>query len=201
MIAGLRGNIAYRRNTELGIDVNGVIYSVFASKTILENASEGAVVGILTYMDVKETSILLYGFSDNKERELFKLLISVSGIGAKMAHTMLVNSSFEEIVSFITSGSSFGRPKIPGLGTKKLELISTTLRDKIFKLNVDSETLQSVIENAATPKDQHRLDALTALVNLGFQRAEAEKKIREVLKQNSDKDLSAEDIIRLTFEI
>ncbi len=201
MIAILKGKILSRKNSELVFDVNGVGYHLFVSKKAFETCSSFEVEYILhTYLDVKETSLILYGFSDEREKEMFKMLISVNGIGAKLAHTILANAYFEDILNLIGGMNKFG-VKIPGLGSKKLDLISMTLKDKIFKIDTAFEPA----ENSSMPLssgDNTRFEALTALLNLGYNRTDAEKIIREVLKESSELNtkLNTEEIIRKSLE-
>lgn len=199
MIGLLRGKILSRKNNELILDVNGVGYHIFVSKTVFENCTSLEEEYIIyTYLDVKENSLQLYGFSDEKEKEIFKLLISVSGIGTKLAHTVLSNAGFEDIVNLITGNNRFAF-KIPGLGSKKLELVTMTLKDKIFKLeHLESAELQTT--GTGEFKENSRYEALSALLNLGYNRADAEKIIREVLKESQNTNLNTEEIIRKSLE-
>ena len=149
---------------------------------------------IITYLDVKENALNLYGFFDEKEKEIFKLLISVSGISAKSANTILYYATFEEIIGIINNRNAFTSIKIPGIGAKKIEMISLALKDKIFKIsNEVLPDMNTTIEDL-TGKEQSRLDALNALMNLGYQRSDAEKIIREVLKENQETNLTTEEI-------
>ena len=187
MISSLKGNVIYRNKNEVILDVNGVGYQIFISKKVSEliiskPGEPDAVYSIITFLDVKENSLTLYGFIDEKEKEIFKLLISVNGIGPRMAHNILTHLSFEEVISIISDKSFAARIKIPGIGIKKLELISMTLKDKIFKLDSDYFINEEVSAQGSAPEFT-RYEALNALMNLGYQRNEAEKIIREVLKQ------------------
>ncbi|MFZ4591088.1 MAG: Holliday junction branch migration protein RuvA [Ignavibacteria bacterium] len=197
MISYLNGILKHRHRNEIVLDVNGVGYSVFVSKRVLENIPViNEQYSLITYLDVKENALNLYGFYDEKEKEIFKLLISVSGISAKTANTILYYATFEEIIGLINNRTSFSAVKIPGIGPKKIEMISLALRDKIFKISDDAQPdSMKRIENLTT-NEQSRFDALNALLNLGYQRNDAEKIIREVLKENSDVTLTTEDIIK-----
>jgi len=182
------------------IEASGVGYHVFLSRTASELLSNiGEEYQVLTYLDVKENSLQLYGFSDLREKEIYRLLISVSGIGPKIAHSFLANLTFEEIIGTINSGGRGFPVKIPGLGLKKLELISMTLKDKIFKIGFDSENA-SGIQAGVVDSDTSRFEALSALLNLGYQRSEAEKIIREVLKSEENTKISTEELIRKSLE-
>jgi holliday junction DNA helicase RuvA len=197
LISYLNGILKYRHRNEIVLDVNGVGYSVYVSKRVLESIpAAGEAYSLITYLDVKENGLNLYGFFDEKEKEIFKLLISVSGISAKTANTILYYAAFEEIIGLINNKTSFSAVKIPGIGPKKIEMISLALRDKIFKISEDTfSDLKSNSENL-TSNEQTRFDALNALLNLGYQRSDAEKIIREVLKENQNAALTTEDIIK-----
>lgn len=197
MISYLKGILRHRHRNEIVLDVNGVGYSVFVSKKVLENIPElNKEYSLITYLDVKENSLNLFGFFDEKEKEIFKLLISVSGISAKTANTILYYATFEEIIGLISNKTSFSAVKIPGIGPKKIDMISLALKDKIFKVSDDSlPEINSGITNLSE-NEQSRFDALNALLNLGYQRSDAEKIIREVLKENNNVTLSTEDLIK-----
>ena len=197
MISYLRGILKHRFRNEIVLDVNGVGYSVFVSKRVLENITAlNEEFSLITYLDVKENGLNLYGFYDEKEKEIFNLLISVSGISAKTANTILYYATFEEIIGLINNRTSFSAVKIPGIGPKKIEMISLALRDKIFKISDDAPPDSMMrIENLSS-SEQSRFDALNALLNLGYQRNDAEKIIREVLKENQSITLTTEDIIK-----
>jgi len=201
MISSLRGKLIHKINNEIILDVNGVGYRVLISKKVSEKITElNCEYTVITYLDVKENSLQLFGFIDEKEREMYKLLLSVSGIGPKIAHNILSHITFEEIISLITNSSYISQIKIPGIGAKKLEMISMTLRDKIYKIDkeIDRKQIDTVAANSG---EFVRLEALNALMNLGYLRIEAEKIIRDVLKQNeSSIQFTTEEIIRKSLE-
>lgn len=204
MIAILRGKILSRKNNELVLDVNGVGYHLFVSKKAFDLCTSSEEEYILyTYLDVKESSLQLFGFADEKEKEIFKLLLTVNGIGAKLAHTILSNAGFEDIVALIMGNNRFAM-KIPGLGAKKLELVTMTLKDKIFKLEhmEEAEPMNAGASGSGmvTEKENSRYEALSALLNLGYNRNDAEKIIREVLKESSNINLNTEELIRKSLE-
>jgi Holliday junction DNA helicase RuvA len=203
MISSLRGKLIHKKNTEAILDVNGIGYNLLLSRKASEMLSElNNEYTVITYLDVKENSLQLYGFIDEREKEIFKLLLTVSGIGPKNAHTILLYTSFEDLINIITNNTPVSSFKIPGIGSKKLELISMTLKDKIFKIDkIMTEDIAGMVSSNAP--ENMRLEALSALMNLGYLRSEAEKIIREVLKSNQDslKDpLTTEEIIRKSLE-
>ena len=197
MISHLRGTLKYKHRNEIVLDVSGVGYSVYVSKRVIENLPDiNEEYSLITYLDVKENALNLYGFFDEKEKEIFKLLISVSGISAKTANTILYYATFEEIIGLINNRTTFNAVKIPGIGPKKIDMISLALKDKIFKITNEAlPDLSTRIEDM-TAKEQSRYDALNALMSLGYQRSDAEKIIREVLKNNQDTNLTTEEIIK-----
>ncbi len=205
MISLLKGKLIHRNKNEIILDVNGVGYQIFISKKVSDFINDkltdvSSELTIHTLLDVKENSLTLYGFIDEKEKEMFKLLISVNGIGPKIAHNILTHISFEEIVSLISGNSISYQIKIPGLGQKKLELISMTLKDKVYKIDIDADYKKSRQASAGN-NDYARLEALNALMNLGYMRNDGEKIIREVLKANEPEiKLTTEDIIRKCLE-
>lgn len=197
MISYLKGTLRNKRRNEILLDVNGVGYSIFVSKKVLENIPAlNEEYSIITYLDVKENALNLYGFFDEKEKEIFKLLISVSGISARTANTILYYATFEEIIGMINNRTSFTAVKIPGIGPKKIDMISLALKDKIFKITNEALPDLSTRLEDMSANEQSRFDALNALMNLGYQRSDAEKIIREVLKNNQDSNLTTEEIIK-----
>lgn len=200
MISFLKGKILFKKSNELVVDVNGVGYQVYISKKISEqDLKQGDDISVFIHLDVKENSLTMFGFIDEKEKEIFKMLLSVSGIGPKLAHTILSYVSFEEIMNLITGRASTSSFKIPGIGPKKLDLISMNLKDKIFKLKADD--YDSISQSGLNQKDQSRLEALNALMNLGYQRSEAERIIREAIKQSNGADFSTEELIKKALEV
>ena len=204
MIDTLRGKLKIQIKNKVIIDVNGIGFGVFVSKKVIDNiCAEGEEIELITYLDVKEDSLILYGFFDEKEKEIFKLLISVNGISCKTAHNILSHAGFSDIIGLITDKQNLRAIKIPGIGAKKLDLISVTLRDKILKLSIDIDTEEELKEKAIdiSGKEQSRLEAVNALMNLGYLRSEAEKLIREVLKLYDGVDISTEQLIKKSLEL
>lgn len=197
MISYIKGTLRNKHRNEILLDVNGLGYSVFVSKKVLESLPAlNEEYSLITYLDVKENALTLYGFFDEKEREIFKLLISVSGISARTANTILYYATFEEIIGLINNRTSFATVKIPGIGPKKIDMISLALKDKIFKITNEALPDLSTRLEDMSANEQSRFDALNALMNLGYQRSDAEKIIREVLKSNQDTNLTTEEIIK-----
>ncbi len=192
MISYLQGKLVHKSPTELVIDVNGVGYQVsipLSTFEKLENA--GGVVKILTYMHVREDLMQLYGFATESERELFKLLMSVSGIGPKMAQGILSGLNTEELKRSILDGNIAALTSISGVGRKTAERLIIELRDKLGK----TDTLDSSV--ISTSKQlKARAEAAVALMSLGFTKQSAEKALIAVMSETTDKDLPVEEIVR-----
>lgn len=202
MISSVKGILESIGKNEITVDVNGIGYNIFVTKSVMNSLPElNNEIKIKTYLDVKETAMNLYGFSDLKEKELFKLLITVSGISCKSAHNILSHTGFGEIIGLIT-GRGLSGIKIPGIGSKKIEMISMSLKDKIFKLSTDEfEVTADKIPGSLSGNEQFRLEALNALMTLGYARSEAEKLIREVIKQNPEEKFNTEYLIKKSLEL
>jgi holliday junction DNA helicase RuvA len=199
MISYLKGKLAFAGKNEIVLDVNGVGYSVFISRKVRESLPTlNEDFSLITYLDVKETSLVLYGFIDIKEKEIFKLLVTVNGISCKTAHNILSYAGFEEIIGLITNKNALSGIKIPGIGARKIEMISVALKDKVFKLSSElgEEKITSVTGSDIFAKEQSRLETLNALMTLGYSRAEGERIIREILKENPDVEFTTEELIK-----
>jgi len=204
MITAISGKLISRKKTEIIVENGGIGFSIFVTRKVLDTLPElNRNISVVTYLDVKENSLTLYGFFDEKEREIFKLLNTVSGISSKTAHNILSYIGFEEILNLISGKYLYSSIKIPGIGIKKLEMISMTLKDKLYKISADEEfeikSEKSIFK--ADSKEQSRTDSLNALMNLGYIRADAEKMIREVLKMYPDTELTTEEIIKKALSV
>jgi Holliday junction DNA helicase RuvA len=190
MIAHINGKVSSKTSTEVVIDCNGVGYliniPVSTSESIPDSGNE---VFLKTYMITKEDSMTLYGFHSEGEREAFKLLISVSGIGPKIALGILSSVSFDELHDYIIQKNIPALQKLPGIGKKTAERLSLELADKIINLGVYFDSTPSVHSNVA------KSEALSALIALGYSNSLAEKYIKSALK-DSVADISAEELIR-----
>jgi Holliday junction DNA helicase RuvA len=197
MIAHLSGTLLAKHATSVIIDVGGVGYEVTIPVTTFYDLEEaGAQVSLRIYTHVREEALQLYGFKTARERELFTQLILVSGIGPKSAIAMLSGMSADEIITAIRTNNLARLTSIPGLGKKTAERLVIELRDKMTKLS--SPELEEQIAaraSGATPSDDTlREDALSALTNLGYQRAAAEKAITHAMQEGGD--LSVELLLR-----
>jgi holliday junction DNA helicase RuvA len=168
MIAHLRGRILTKRPNQAVVDVNGVGYEVAISiPTFSELPTAGGEVSLHIHTHVREDALALYGFLRSQEKELFERLISVSGIGPKLAITVLSGMQAEKMVAAIRGNDIAALTKIPGIGKKTAERMVLELRDKL-----DSFGVAAALVSRHSPVEE---DVLSALTNLGYQRAAAER--------------------------
>ena len=186
MIARLRGRPAGRTTDGLVLDVNGVGYLVAATPAVLRRATPGTEVTVETYLHVREDALQLYGFADAEERELFVHLLTVSGIGPKVALAVVSGSPAAELRRAIALGDHARFQAIPGIGKKTAERIVLELKEKIG--TVAEPALSAVVD---TPG---HIVARDALVELGYTMVDAERALAEV-----DPDLPAEERVRLAL--
>jgi len=193
MIATLTGILKFKSPTEILVEVHGIGYTISIPLSTYEKLGDlGSSVSLLTHFHVREDAMLLFGFSTEEERRLFKLLISVSGIGPKIAQSTLSGMNVEELKSHIVGGNVNALMAIPGVGRKTAERLIVELRDKAGKTLTESEPI-SVIGMATAAM---RIEALQALTSLGYNRQIAEKAIRLVVKEAEGSTISLEELIK-----
>jgi holliday junction DNA helicase RuvA len=180
MIAHIRGRLLEKHPNRLIVDVNGVGYDVHVPlSTFYEMAEPGAEVSLRIHTHVREDALLLYGFATRLELQIFERLISVSGIGPKLALAVLSGLEPNELVAAIRTANVARLTGIPGIGKKIAERIGLELKDKMASF-VPAENA------AATPADDSealRTDLLSALMNLGYHRPLAERAVSVALKK------------------
>ena len=181
MIAHLRGKLISRRPNLVIVETGGVGYDVTISvPAFSELPSLGSEVSFHIHTHVREDQLALYGFLRHEEKELFEKLITVSGIGPKLAITTLSGMPADDMVNSIRANDLARLTKIPGIGRKTAERMVLELRDKLPPVGADQ--VHVVPSLSATQED-----VLSALVNLGYQRAVAEKTLA-ALKENGSFD-------------
>ncbi len=183
MIARLRGRVAGRTAEGLVIDVNGVGYLVAATPSA--TAKSGEEVTVETYLHVREDALQLYGFADAAERELFVQLLSVNGVGPKVALAIVSGSPAAELRRAIVREDAARFQAIPGIGKKTAERIVLELKEKTA---ADAPAL------AEAPADDAHVVAREALVELGYSMADAEQALAAV-----DPELPPEERVRLAL--
>ncbi|HEX6182304.1 MAG TPA: Holliday junction branch migration protein RuvA [Pyrinomonadaceae bacterium] len=197
MIAHLSGTLLAKHATSVIVDVGGVGYEVTIPVTTFYDLGEpNTPVRLRIYTHVREEALQLFGFRTERERELFTLLISVSGIGPKSAVAMLSGMSADEIVTAIRQSNYARITSIPGVGRKTAERLVIELRDKMAALSSPAleEQLAAGGATAAQSEDALREDTLAALTQLGFPKPAAEKAITGAMQEGGD--LSVETLLR-----
>ncbi len=203
MIAHLSGTLLVKQTNTVIVDVGGVGYEVtIPLSTFYDLEDANSPVALRIYTHVREDTLQLYGFKTARERELFLRLISVSGIGPKLGITMLSGMSADEIIASIRTNNLARLTSIPGVGKKTAERLVIELRDKISALSspaLEEEFATRTGAGAPASEDAMRDDALSALVNLGYQKAPAEKAVTAAMQEGSD--LSVEVILRRSLRL
>ncbi len=187
MITHLRGKLVEKNPTYAIIEVNGVGYWLNISLNTYSQLTDDEAVFLYTHLSIKEDSHTLYGFISKMEREIFRLLISVSGVGPSIARTMLSSMTTDEIQHAIASGDVGTIQSVKGIGAKTAQRVLIDLKDKILKSYAINE--DSIVQNN-TAKEE----ALTALEVLGFLRKQSEKVLDKILLE--DKTLGVASLIK-----
>jgi Holliday junction DNA helicase RuvA len=188
MINHINGKITEKTPTHIVVEANGVGYYVHISLTTYSKVVDLNDIKILTYLSIKEDAHTLYGFFDVEEREMFKLLISVNGVGANTARMMLSSLQSQEISKAILQGNVNELKGIKGIGIKTAQRIIVDLKDKVGKDENISNDILTFLDNT------NRDEALSALVALGFTKAAVEKVLHAILK--AQPKLSVEALVK-----
>ncbi|MFI5314059.1 MAG: Holliday junction branch migration protein RuvA [Myxococcota bacterium] len=176
MIARLEGVLAEKSPEAVVLDVKGVGYELRVPlSTFFALPDEGKVVRLRVHTHVREDAFLLFGFGTELERSLFRLLLGASGVGPKLALAILSGLPVERLVAALRAGDLAALVGIPGVGKKTAERIVVELRDRVGAIDTASEL-------ARAPRDDVAGAAESALVNLGYPRAHAEKAVRRALE-------------------
>ncbi|HET6592297.1 MAG TPA: Holliday junction branch migration protein RuvA [Xanthomonadales bacterium] len=194
MIARLAGTLVSKQPPLMVIDVAGVGYEVEAPLPVFYDLPEiGQPVVILTHLSVKEDSHTLYGFASESERRLFRQLLKISGIGAKLALTILSGASGEELARYVVERDAAALTRLPGIGKKTAERIIIELRDKLDDLPAGGGL---VAGGGAAPAGTALGEATNALIALGYKPQEAGRMARNAAKP----EMSVEEIIRQALQ-
>ena len=191
MIAHLRGRLFSKTPNQLIVDCNGVGYEVTISiATFSELPAEGAEVALYIHTHVRDDQFALFGFAGTQEKRLFERLLTISGIGPKLAITVLSGISPERLVAAIRGGDHATLTRIPGIGKKTAERVVLELKDKLEDMAVP------VAAGGAGPHTPVGDDALSALVNLGYQRPVAQKAIETAVEKDPEAARDFEKLFR-----
>jgi len=178
MIASLKGTVQHKALDHMVVEVGGVGYHLWiSSQTLADLPQAGQPVQLLCHTHVREDALQLFGFSVEQERTVFEALIAVSGVGPKLALTILSGMAVGRLIDAIVAGDHGRLQKIPGVGKKTAERLVVELKDRFGRLGAAQQTAVRAPQAPATD------DVLEALVNLGYKRAQAERAVRKVLER------------------
>lgn len=195
MIGRLTGIIIEKQAPDLVLDVHGVGYEVAAPMSTFCNLPAlNEQVTLFTHLVVREDAQLLYGFATTRERLLFRSLLKVNGVGAKLALTILSGSDVDDFARSVQEGDTASLVKLPGVGKKTAERLIIEMRDRLKEVS-GAMGLKPVVSEAAILAGAPD-EAVEALIALGYKPAEAEKMIRNV----SEPNMSTEDLIRMALQ-
>ncbi len=189
MIAYVKGKLEVKTKDYIVVDVMGIGYKIFMSDTSINELEKGKEVKIYTYMKVSENDMSLYGFLNNEELVTFELLITVGGIGAKSAISILSNITPSKFALAVISSDINTLKKLPGIGAKTAQRIILELKDK---MKTDNSIEEDVTVKTAIKLDNKANDAAEALCVLGYARKDVETVLGKIDTQN----LTVEDIIK-----
>ncbi len=192
MIASLRGTVSSINNTSIVLDVGGVGYLVEIPESSMSRILVGSELLLHTYLVVKEDAMDLYGFLEEKQRELFRLLLTVKGIGPKGAHKILSHIDVDEFVNLVLQGNASALCRVPGVGKKSADQIVLDLKKKIVIL-ADQARVQAVA-GAGEMLSAHK-EAVSALMALGYRSMDAENAVRRALSA-VEKDAPVEELVK-----
>lgn len=191
MITQIRGRLVEKNPTEVVIDCNGVGYLLHISLNTFSSLPNDEAVVLYTHLSIREDAHTLFGFISKTEREIFKFLISVSGVGPSIARTMLSSMTSEEIQNAIASENVAIIQSVKGIGAKTAQRVIVDLKDKILKTyNID--------EVSTFASNTNKDEALSALDVLGFNKKQSDKVVSNILK--NDPEASVENLIKLALK-
>ena len=197
MIGRLRGEIVSKHPPHLLLDVNGVGYEVEAPMSTFYNLpSQGETVILLTHLVVRDDAHVLFGFGSESERALFRGLLKVSGVGAKMALAILSGMTAEEFSACVQSDDVSALVRLPGIGKKTAERLIVEMRDRLEKLGLSTDAVALPSTPAGTVESSPVADAVSALTALGYKPNEASRMVRNVACEG----LTSEEIIRAALK-
>ncbi len=193
MIGRLRGEIVYRQPPFLMLEVNGVGYELEAPMSTFYNLPpKREQVILFTHLAVRDDAHVLYGFSSESERTLFRTLLRISGVGAKMALAILSGMSSADFARCVQMEDTAALVRLPGIGRKTAERLIVEMRDRLDRLDGVADVTHAAPAKGAASADNPVSDAVGALISLGYRPAEASRMVRAV----ETTGLNSEEIIR-----
>ena len=191
MIGRLRGTIIERQPPKVLIEVGGVGYEVFMPMTCFyELPDNGQEIIILTHFVVREDAQILYGFNHEQERELFRELIKVNGVGPKLALAILSGMSAQQFIAAVEQGELKTLVKLPGVGTKTAERLIVEMKDRVKRFSEELSNVSTIVANGNVKKSSNQIEseAVCALIALGYKPQEASRIISKVIKPEMDSE-------------
>ncbi|HEY8220161.1 MAG TPA: Holliday junction branch migration protein RuvA [Methylobacter sp.] len=196
MIGFLRGKLAFKAPPLLMLDVNGVGYEVEAPMTTFYNLPAiGTEIKLHTHLVVREDAHILFGFSTEADRSMFRTLIKVNGVGPKLALTILSGQSAEEFHRCIHNNDTQALVRLPGVGKKTAERLIIEMRDRLPDLG-DSAGSSVISVDQSQRASNPKQEAISALCSLGYKSLDASKMVQNISAEGK----SCEDIIRLALQ-
>tara|TARA_B100000989_G_scaffold297827_1_gene284852 strand:- start:3943 stop:4551 length:609 start_codon:yes stop_codon:yes gene_type:complete len=199
MIGRLKGIIIAKQAPQLLLDVNGVGYEIDATMGTFYNlANVGEEAVIYTHFVVREDAQQLYGFRDASERQLFRTLIKVNGVGPKLALTILSSIEPNDFVKCVMDNNTQALVRLPGVGKKTAERLIIEMRDRLadWQGSEGTTTSSAVVSSVIEPIQSIMQEAISALVSLGYKPQDASKAISRVNEEGK----SSEELIRLALQ-
>ena len=194
MIGYLKGKILRKNPPFLLLDVNNVGYELEAPMATFYALPEQGEVSLFAHLVVREDAQLLYGFSDESQQQLFRILLKINGVGPKVALAILSTLSVEELVQCVNQNDSTTLIRVPGIGKKTAERMIIDLRDRIAAFDGAEQYSQSV--PGEDPVANPSQDAIGALMALGYKQAEATRAVRAMEADHTERD----DLIRSALQ-
>jgi holliday junction DNA helicase RuvA len=191
MIAFVRGTLIHKSSNEAIVEANGIGYRILVPFTTFEKLPEnGEEILLHTYLHVREDALQLYGFLEIRDKELFKLLITISGIGPRLALTVMSGLPYEDLSIALKKGDTTRLNKIPGVGRKTADRLVLELRDKL-------PAIESIGEpTARSDSERVQAEALLALTTLGYSRIAAGQAIEATVAELNGADIPVEELIK-----
>lgn len=199
MIASINGTLTFKSPGHITVEVSGVGYRIFIPlSTFYELSDEGTMVRLHIYTAVREDAIHLFGFCTSEEKQLFEILLTVNGIGPRLALSLLSGITPRDFIGAVFTEDRTTLTRIPGVGKKMADRIILELRDKLVRL--DAAEAGGTIKDKTRPMDTLRDDALSALVNLGYKKSNA-KTILDRVFDDSPGVMSLEEALKKALQM
>jgi len=197
MLDYIKGKLVSKKAASLVVEAGGLGYSISATLGAIEQTGDtGSEILIPVHLHIKDNpfSVMLYGFTNETERECFRQIISVSGIGPKTALSILSAINYNELIDMISKGSYHPLTSISGVGKKTAERLAVELKDKIGKIETDVSPAN--VNSGKLGELGKASEVIAALISLGYNRLEADKMVRSISARNDFMEMSVESIVR-----